>query len=52
MTPLDLKIRRIDSRREDIRQAMAEPRKKLSPQGNVVSEAGRQTDHRGFRRSR
>jgi histidinol dehydrogenase len=35
-------IRRIDSRRQDIRAAMAELRAKLSPQGNVVSEAGRQ----------
>jgi histidinol dehydrogenase len=41
MTPLDVKIRRIDSRREDIRQAMADLRRKLSPQGNLVSEAGR-----------
>ena len=36
-----LNIRRIDSRREDIRAAMAELRQRLSPQGNVVSEAGR-----------
>ena len=36
-----LNIRRIDGRREDIRAAMAELRAKLSPQGNVVSEAGR-----------
>ena len=36
-----LNIRRIDSRREDIRAAMAELRGRLSPQGNVVSEAGR-----------
>ena len=36
-----LNIRRIDGRREDIRTAMAELRAKLSPQGNVVSEAGR-----------
>ena len=35
-----LSIRRIDSRREDIRAAMAELRKRLSPEGNVVSEAG------------
>jgi histidinol dehydrogenase len=41
MEPTSLKIRRIDSRREDIRAAMAELRTKLSPQGNVVSEAGR-----------
>jgi histidinol dehydrogenase len=42
MTFPPLKIRRIDSRKDDIRQAMAELRTKLSPQGNVVSEAGRQ----------
>ncbi len=41
MTANDLNIRRIDSRREDIRAAMAQLRE-LSPQGNVVSEAGRQ----------
>jgi len=38
---MTLNIRRIDSRREDIRAAMAELRGRLSPQGNVVSEAGR-----------
>ncbi len=38
---MNLNIRRIDSRREDIRAAMTELRAKLSPQGNVVSEAGR-----------
>ena len=37
----DLNIRRIDSRRDDIRAAMAELRQRLSPRGNVVSEAGR-----------
>jgi histidinol dehydrogenase len=42
MSPTKLNIRRIDGRREDIRAAMAELRAKLSPQGNVVSEAGRQ----------
>lgn len=41
MNATNLKIRRIDSRREDISAAMAELRQKLSPQGNVVSEAGR-----------
>lgn len=41
MNPIKLNIRRIDSRREDIRAAMAELRAKLSPQGNIVSEAGR-----------
>jgi histidinol dehydrogenase len=37
-----LNIRRIDSSREDIRAAMAELRRRLSPEGDVVSEAGRQ----------
>jgi histidinol dehydrogenase len=41
MNATKINIRRIDSRREDIRAAMAELRAKLSPQGNVVSEAGR-----------
>ena len=41
MTNTNLNIRRIDSRREDIRAAMGELRAKLSPWGNVVSEAGR-----------
>jgi len=41
MSSANLNIRRIDSRREDIRAAMAELRGRLSPQGNVVSEAGR-----------
>jgi histidinol dehydrogenase len=41
MGPNQLNIRRIDSRREDIRAAMAELRARLSPEGNVVSEAGR-----------
>jgi histidinol dehydrogenase len=36
-----LNIRRIDSRRDDIAKAMAELREKLSPRGDVVSEAGR-----------
>ena len=36
-----LSIRRIDSRREDIRAAMRALRQRLSPEGNVVSEAGR-----------
>jgi histidinol dehydrogenase len=37
-----LNIRRIDSRRDDIRQAMAELRRRLSPRGDVVSQQGRQ----------
>ena len=36
-----LSIARIDARREDLTSALAELRRKLSPQGNVVSEAGR-----------
>ena len=36
-----LRIRRIDGRKEDIRAAMAELRRKLSPRGDVVSQAGR-----------
>ena len=36
-----LKIRRIDSRRDDIRAAMAELRRRLSPRGDVVSREGR-----------
>jgi len=36
-----LDIRRIDSRQDDIRAAMAELRRRLSPRGDVVSKAGR-----------
>jgi histidinol dehydrogenase len=39
-TPLS--ISRIDTRRDDVEQALAALRAKLSPAGNVVSEAGRQ----------
>lgn len=39
-TPLN--IRRIDSRRDDIRAAMAALREKLSPRGDIVSHSGRQ----------
>ncbi len=41
MTLSPLNIRRIDSRRDDIRAAMLELRRRLSPRGDVVSEAGR-----------
>lgn len=41
MSNRELKIRRIDGRRDDIRGAIAELRERLSPRGNVVSEAGR-----------
>ena len=37
-----LNITRIDTRRDDIRAAMGELRRKLSPRGDVVSQAGRQ----------
>src|SRR5438874_795983 len=36
-----LKIRRLDSRRDDLRSGLDELRQKLSPRGDVVSEAGR-----------
>lgn len=36
-----LNMPRIDTRRDDFRAALAELRARLSPQGNVVSEAGR-----------
>ncbi len=36
-----LNLRLIDSRQDNIHQAMAELRERLSPRGNVVSEAGR-----------
>ena len=43
MAHIQLTIRRIDSRRDDIRAAMAELRRRSSArEGNVVSEAGRQ----------
>lgn len=42
MPSISLNIRRIDSRRDDIRAAMAALREKLSPRGNVVSQAGRE----------
>lgn len=41
MSPNSLKIRRIDSRRDDIRAAMDELRRRLSPRGEVVSQEGR-----------
>ena len=36
-----LNILHIDARRDDARAAVAELRRRLSPEGNVVSEAGR-----------
>jgi histidinol dehydrogenase len=42
MQPMNLNILRIDSRRDDIAAATADLRRRLSPEGNVVSEAGRQ----------
>ena len=39
---IQLKITRINTRRDDIRAAMAELRRKLSPRGDIVSQAGRQ----------
>lgn len=40
--PPTLAIRRIDTRRDDAQAALALLRERLSPRGNVVSEAGRQ----------
>ena len=44
MTPIppQLRILRIDSRKDDIRAAMDLLRRRLSPRGDVVSQAGRQ----------
>ena len=42
MTQNDLKILRIDSRRDDVAVAMEELRRRLSPRGDVVSQRGRQ----------
>src|SRR5204862_105007 len=36
-----LKIRRLDSRRDDLRSGLDELRQKLSPRGDAVSEAGK-----------
>jgi histidinol dehydrogenase len=41
MTSMPLNILRIDTRRDDARAAMAGLREKLSPKGDVVSQAGR-----------
>ena len=41
MPAAELRIRRIDARRDDTRAAIDELRERLSPRGNVVSEAGR-----------
>ncbi len=42
MSNQELSIRRIDARSADCRAAIDELRQRLSPRGNVVSEAGRQ----------
>ncbi|HUG68946.1 MAG TPA: histidinol dehydrogenase [Pirellulaceae bacterium] len=39
---LRLEIQRIDTRRDDVQAALGELREKLSPRGDIVSEAGRQ----------
>ena len=41
MATPDLHLTRIDTRRDDVRTALAELRERLSPRGNVVSEEGR-----------
>ncbi|HEX3870838.1 MAG TPA: histidinol dehydrogenase, partial [Pirellulales bacterium] len=40
--PAPLKIRRIDTRRDDALAAIRQLREQLSPRGDMVSEAGRQ----------
>lgn len=42
MKTIELNIRRIDTREEDVDASLAELRQRLSPQGNIVSESGRQ----------
>ncbi len=42
MSENELKIRRIDGRVEDVEQALRLLRERLSPRGDIVSEAGRQ----------
>lgn len=42
MTGDSLRIQRIDTSRDNAQRGIAELRRRLSPQGNVVSEAGRQ----------
>ena len=39
--PAPLNLLRIDTRQANVRQALAELRERLSPRGNIVSEAGR-----------
>ena len=46
--PAKLNILRIDSRRDDIGAAMAELRRRLSPRGDIVSQAGRERTIRIF----
>ena len=41
MATQPLKIRRIDARTEDLRAAIGQLRERLSPRGDIVSEAGR-----------
>jgi len=42
MPDIQLKLQRIDTRRDDVAAALADLHERLSPRGNVVSEAGRQ----------
>src|SRR5262249_61191273 len=43
-----LRIRRLDSRQDDLRLRLAELRRQLSPRGEVVSEAGRRRTVQAF----
>ncbi|MDZ4821416.1 MAG: histidinol dehydrogenase, partial [Planctomycetota bacterium] len=40
--PDELRIRRIDTRQQDVRTALAELRERLSPRGDIVSASSRQ----------
>ena len=51
MPPINLNIRRIDSRRDDIRAAMAELRRRLSPRGKRRQRGRPAADDRGLRRA-
>ena len=42
MSGNSLTIQRIDTRHDNVQEALSALREKLSPQGNMVSEAGRQ----------
>ena len=46
-----LTIQRIDTRHDNVQEVLSALREKLSPQGNMVSEAGRRPHNRSFWRT-